>query len=661
MSGVRERVRETLTWTEAFGEATFDPEAGIIRNCMPIRAGMSRNGRFYPAETLRESIALFEGLPCFYDHPDPKQPKPLRQALGKHVNARWDEEAQAVRTDLVYPPSAAATIREIREKYELLGAEAVGLSVDLQTRCRLEKRDGRLVQVVEALIDSADKSCDVVFNPAAGGRIWEVWSGASEEPMGGAKVTETGQTLSEQNERLAGCEHELDQRLAEARLPERARTAVRDRFTGRVFEAEELERDLQSWSESYAASGVPVSVPGHPICRQGAQVRADSWDWMTAGLLGFFLGEDQEVAGQKTPRFRSFKQAYFAFEPETAQAHFRDGRDWAREALGHLHWGGGDLGRAVRGRESVSSGTFDQAWADVMQRVLMQTVADPLLSSWRKWVSDIVPFDDLTNEKKMVRIGDYGTFSTVAENGTYQPVSTPSDEQVSFGVSKYGGLETISWEAILRDDVGLIRNIPRSLGRAWAWTVHDFVYGLLQANAGAGETLDYDGKALYHADHSNIFSSTLTAANLATARNAMLQQTALNSGKRLNYRPKFLLATTPELDQTAFELLVSTVKNTAAEDSTVANFFGVNWPGALEYVPIIYPTATTTRWELVADPHQAQTMAVGFLNGRDEPEVFVQDMETVGSRFTADKITYKVRGTVGAATLDHRAFARGNS
>ena len=45
MSGVRERVRETLTWTGAFEEATFDPEAGIIRNCMPIRAGMSRNGR----------------------------------------------------------------------------------------------------------------------------------------------------------------------------------------------------------------------------------------------------------------------------------------------------------------------------------------------------------------------------------------------------------------------------------------------------------------------------------------------------------------------------------------------------------------------------------------------------------------------------------------
>ena len=41
--------------------------------------------------------------------------------------------------------------------------------------------------------------------------------------------------------------------------------------------------------------------------------------------------------------------------------------------------------------------------------------------------------------------------------------------------------------------------------------------------------------------------------------------------------------------------------------------------------------------------------------------MFVQDMETVGSMFNNDTVTYKVRGAVGVAPLDHRSFVRGNA
>ena len=61
-------------------------------------------------------------------------------------------------------------------------------------------------------------------------------------------------------------------------------------------------------------------------------------------------------------------------------------------------------------------------------------------------------------------------------------------------------------------------------------------------------------------------------------------------------------------------------------------------------------------WVLSADPANIPSIEVGFLNGQEEPELFVQDNPSVGSMFTSDKTTYKIRHEYGGAILDHRAF-----
>jgi len=48
---------------------------------------------------------------------------------------------------------------------------------------------------------------------------------------------------------------------------------------------------------------------------------------------------------------------------------------------------------------------------------------------------------------------------------------------------------------------------------------------------------------------------------------------------------------------------------------------------------------------------------IGFLNGKEEPEILVQDQPTVGNVFTYDTIRYKVRHEYGGAVVDFRAFA----
>ena len=61
-------------------------------------------------------------------------------------------------------------------------------------------------------------------------------------------------------------------------------------------------------------------------------------------------------------------------------------------------------------------------------------------------------------------------------------------------------------------------------------------------------------------------------------------------------------------------------------------------------------------WFLVADPVGMPTIEIDFLNGQQEPEIFIQDMPTVGSVFSADKITYKIRHIYGGDVLEHRGL-----
>ena len=61
-------------------------------------------------------------------------------------------------------------------------------------------------------------------------------------------------------------------------------------------------------------------------------------------------------------------------------------------------------------------------------------------------------------------------------------------------------------------------------------------------------------------------------------------------------------------------------------------------------------------WYLVADPNYIPTIELGFLNGKQEPELLTQNDPTVGSVFTADKISYKIRHIYGGAVLDFRGF-----
>ena len=72
-------------------------------------------------------------------------------------------------------------------------------------------------------------------------------------------------------------------------------------------------------------------------------------------------------------------------------------------------------------------------------------------------------------------------------------------------------------------------------------------------------------------------------------------------------------------------------------------------------MPVWYWTDVND-WSISADVMDVPGIEIGFLDGNQEPELFVQDNPTVGSMFANDKVTYKIRHIYGGAVTDFRAF-----
>lgn len=686
----------------------------VLQGVTLIKVGTSKNRRHYSREVLeRDGPATFEGAPAFVTNHDPGE-KNLRNLVGQYRNVRF--EADALVADLHVIPSQLDMVQAALDAQRMFGPEKVGLSI--ATAGEVDPPAGRgLPMMVKALHKVQETSVDLVLDPAAGGKLAERVKGETDpmrelialltldmveamtpeqlravcgeltaeqirecNPEAGAAIVDkleanpatppdpvtTEQHTEERTQPPAGGQNPPDvasivqEQLRLFTCGQALEAACRDadplvaealraKFAGRVFEASELETEAARLRDLAGRSHPnPVNVPG------AVRVVAEAADVRIARLEAAINRQHSvQVGGRRVEAFHSITEALIAFHPELAAGFVINPQAAAMEALPLFTWGGGVL------RESVDTTTFANAWANVLYKALMRRVDDEEASSWRRLVSDYVNFRDLSNNYKFVRVSEVGKLTKRSEGEVYTEIGTyEGDKAQEFGIDKYGDLYVLTWEALLRDDIGVLARIPQNLGNAWNATVHDCIFGLLQENAGAGLTMDHDSKPLYHTDHGNIHDLDFSVENLETVRRVMVKHTDPTSGRRKNYRARFLLYATPELDQSIWTALQSNYAITSqASEINLPNF--VRGYLGLEPVPVIYPIDTTTRWELMADPSRVPTIAVGFLGGRQAPELFIQDQETVGSRFTSDKITYKIRGTVGATILDERSFALG--
>jgi hypothetical protein len=677
----------TLQLREAEGA-----DKGLIWEATLIRAGVSKGtvthigtgkseaGAFYSDQLLRESVALFEGRPVFA-----KADKEHRDGEGKDVNKLigWISDAKFVEgsrpdtgriTGRVNLSRAAQTLRTlVVDAWERGKRDLVGLSIDAVGKAKPGKIGGALTRVVESI--KKVLSVDLIVEPGAGGALVrmveslnpqeendmklrermlrfieakapEVWKkidadkiedealetayrealAVEDEAKKKAEAKATGPdvkpaapvagvTREELNEttRMIEARATMRGKIGESGLPDLAKAKLRKQFDGlEKFTEAQVDEAIKGEREYLARmteSGKPRDLGDLSFIEAGEQ-RADKVKIM---LDDFF--------SNKAGCLQSFKECYRIITGD-------------RLVTGMLR----DCDPVLL-RESLSdAGNLDVVLGDAIQRRMVADYRDMGQYDVYRSLVNVVPLSDFRT-KHLTRFGGYGDLPTVLKGAPYTALVSPSDEEATYAPAKRGGTEDIALEDIRNDDVGLIRRVPVKLSRASKRTLAKFVLDFIRTNP-----LIYDGVALFDAAHNNLGSAALDATSVAARRLAMLQQTEAGSTDRIGIGPKFIWVPS-NLQQTAVDLFN---RNTNLDKTFIQSL-------SLMVMPVWY-WSDATDWALSADPNDIPTLELGFLDGKEEPEIFVQDSPTSGSMFSHDKLTWKIRHIFGAAVEDFRGL-----
>lgn len=167
-----ETLQEFTAWPEA--PPRVDAEAGVIYG-VKVLGFHSKNGREYPAETLRRAVPLYENARVNINHPSrPGEPRDYRDRLGAICRVRFQEGA-GLFADLRFNPKHELAQRLVWDAEH--APRNLGLSHHVLAQVRRE--GGRtVVEEIERVL-----SVDVVADPAGTQGLFE-----SQTP-GGTGVT----------------------------------------------------------------------------------------------------------------------------------------------------------------------------------------------------------------------------------------------------------------------------------------------------------------------------------------------------------------------------------------------------------------------------------------------------------------------------------------
>lgn len=667
-------------------------DGGRVFGVQIIAAGTSRNGVRYTESVLSAAAPLYEGAKAFDHHrsADELRSSTIAGLVGHYRNV--EASATGIFADLHLLPSATHVAEALDATLAAQAAglaPVVGISHDVEMLYTPVVDGGRRIR--EATAITSVLSADVVADPSAGGRVTRMVAGGIGPNDNDQEVTvnfkqlmellrkatpeERATLLEEHAETLTAAgftaddvptllgEETVEELVLEGAASEGGRrvteadTYARSSAVGRMIvreavEAAGLGSDLvaivteqlpERFSEADAAAAVKATQRlAESLERTGlgpkvphVKVGEEDLDKRKARLDASFAGDWQNG-------YTRLSEAYLDI---TGQRQRFLEADLAAEIV-RESWGGPMVG-GRRITESLTSTSWGEVLADAMNKRLLALYAAPGLQDWRKLV-DVVPVFDFRTQK-LIRTGGYGVLPTVNEGAPYQALTSPGDEQVTYAPTKKGGTEDYTFEAAKNDDLRQLVNIPKKMARAAQQTIHRFVFDFFTANA----TMDYDSVALFNAAHGNTGTGALSESTLDTARQKMRDQAAYgDSYEVLGLLPKYLVVPN-ELERIAVQLCKSTVAiPSSGNASDIPNIHAGMEPIVVDY------WTDANDWFVVADKADCPFIEIGFLDGKEDPELFVQDDPATGSVFSADKVTYKLRHVYGGDVVDHRAAQR---
>ena len=202
-------------------------------------------------------------------------------------------------------------------------------------------------------------------------------------------------------------------------------------------------------------------------------------------------------------------------------------------------------------REALTTSDFPYLFGDVLDRQVLASykAVDPV---WKAFVRmGTVPriFPQVGGYRFGITGGDQH-LEEVAEKGEYL-ASDRNEAKYPCSVKKYGRQFDISWEAMINDDLGALKDTPERFARAAVRTEHRLVTAVYGGDCLAGT-------GLYTAAQGNVGGLPLTIANLENTCEAMAAFLDAN-GEPIMNRAKYLVVG-PGLEFTARQILTSATK-----------------------------------------------------------------------------------------------------
>jgi hypothetical protein len=280
-------------------------------------------------------------------------------------------------------------------------------------------------------------------------------------------------------------------------------------------------------------------------------------------------------------------------------------------------------------------------------------------------------------ERRLRGLNAMSGIGYVGDHGNYPMMRRTERPPAALVIDTYGGIYSITRQAIINDDSGeLLNRNPEDMGYEAGQFVTQMVVALIESNPTAP-----DGAAMYISSAAggriaNETTNALSEDSLATAISAMEGQKD-DDGRPIVVTPKLLVVKNARMELIARRILGS---GTAGTTITTAGAAGAGTDvfdkGTINPVQGILPADGVVRdpyftdsnnWYLFADPDTVPGFAIGFLNGRTEPFVGLKDpgvRSALGGgqdpySFEFDVVDFKVRLDVGVAPVDPRGVYRG--
>ncbi len=420
----------------------------------------------------------------------------------------------------------------------------------------------------------------------------------------------------------ASCRVLLNAELSESRLPAAVQQKLRNQYCGKIFAPEDLQAAIVAEKimvDNLLGSG-NVSGAG------GARVVRDQQEKLQAATDKMFGVIVDAKYSDITP-MKSLRAAYVEITGDT-------------DVRGFI-----EPGSSQNLQAAYNSSTFSYVLGNTLYRRLVQDYKEISDFGVSRLVGPNIRNARDFRAMSSVNIGYYGDLPDVdPEVDDYPDLGELGDEEISYALNQKGGIITITRKMIINDDLRAVQKIISRLPRAARRTLAKRCWGKFINNA----TYKGDGLAVFHADHGNLGSAPYGIASALAAKTAMATQQEPESGERLMLRPVTVVYPSE---------LFGIVKNVndfnpqAVEIGAGNSMYGYFEKAGMIECPFM---TDPTDWMMFANPYEVEILELAFLNGHQEPEMFVADNASQGQMFVADQIQYKIRHEYECEITDFR-------